>query len=82
MAYLASTGIGDTAYFAPEAEFYIFDQVRYSTGPNAGFYHIDSIEGCVELGGGRGRQPRLQDAVQGRLLPGRAVRPLQRPARP
>ena len=34
MAYLASTGIGDTAYFAPEAEFYIFDKVRYSTGVN------------------------------------------------
>ena len=37
--------------------------------------------GLVELGQG-GRQPRLQDPVQGRLLPGGAVRPLQRPARP
>ena len=31
MAYLASTGIGDTAYFAPEAEFYVFDNVRFET---------------------------------------------------
>src|SRR6476469_7937832 len=38
MAYLSSTGIGDTAYFAPEAEFYVFDNVRYSTGANEGYY--------------------------------------------
>ena len=31
MAYLATTGIGDTAYFAPEAEFYVFDNVRFET---------------------------------------------------
>jgi glutamine synthetase len=49
-AYLASTGIADTAYFAPEAEFYIFDSVRYATGPNEGFYHIDSIEGWWNSG--------------------------------
>ncbi|HET7386144.1 MAG TPA: type I glutamate--ammonia ligase [Nocardioidaceae bacterium] len=41
-AYLKSTGIGDTAYFAPEAEFYIFDSVRFETKQNAGYYHIDS----------------------------------------
>ena len=50
MAYLASTGIGDTAYFAPEAEFYIFDNVRYSTAANEGFYHIDSVEGWWNSG--------------------------------
>ncbi len=50
MAYLTSTGIGDTAYFAPEAEFYIFDSVRYSTGVNEGYYHIDSIEGWWNSG--------------------------------
>ena len=50
LAYLASTGIGDTAYFAPEAEFYIFDNVRYSTGVNAGYYHIDSVEGWWNSG--------------------------------
>jgi glutamine synthetase len=44
-AYLQSTGIADTAFFAPEAEFYIFDHVRFETRQNAGYYFIDSIEG-------------------------------------
>ncbi len=50
LAYLNTTGVADTAFFAPEAEFYIFDQVRYSTGPNEGFYHIDSVEGWWNSG--------------------------------
>ncbi|GAB2982100.1 type I glutamate--ammonia ligase [Nocardioides montaniterrae] len=50
LAYLASTGIADTAFFAPEAEFYIFDKVRYSTGPNEGYFHIDSVEGWWNSG--------------------------------
>ncbi|MDD6791962.1 MAG: glutamine synthetase beta-grasp domain-containing protein, partial [Thermobifida fusca] len=37
-AYLKSTGIADTAYFGPEAEFYIFDDVQFATAPNTGFY--------------------------------------------
>ena len=41
----ASTGIGDTAYFGPEAEFFIFDDVRYQTGMNGAMYAIDSAEG-------------------------------------
>jgi glutamine synthetase len=49
-AYLASSGIADTAYFGPEAEFYIFDSIRYSTSANQGFYHIDSIEGAWNTG--------------------------------
>lgn len=40
--YLASTGIGDTAYFAPEAEFYVFDDVRFGTSANSSFFHLDS----------------------------------------
>jgi glutamine synthetase len=60
-AYLKSTGIADTAYFAPEAEFYIFDDVRFETKQNAGYYYIDSIEaawntGRVEEGGNRGHK--------------------------
>src|SRR5690606_15145743 len=43
--YLKSTGIGDTAYFAPEAEFFLFDAIRFATGPNEGYYHIESSEG-------------------------------------
>jgi glutamine synthetase len=43
-AYLKSTGIADTAFFAPEAEFYIFDDVRFETKQNRSFYEIDSVE--------------------------------------
>ena len=50
MAYLASTGIGDRAYFAPEAEFYVFDSVRFETKTNEGFYHIDSEAGAWNSG--------------------------------
>ncbi len=49
-AYLQSTGIGDTAYFAPEAEFYVFDSVRFATAQNEGFYHIDSEAGAWNSG--------------------------------
>src|SRR5215204_4745356 len=44
LAYLQSTGIGDTAYFGPEAEFFIFDDVRFSADPYATGFHIDSAE--------------------------------------
>ncbi|WP_313816372.1 type I glutamate--ammonia ligase [Citricoccus sp.] len=42
--YLASTGIADTANFASEAEFFIFEDVRYSSTPNHSFYSVDSDE--------------------------------------
>ncbi len=48
--YLKSTGIGDTAYFGPEAEFFIFDDIRYDTGSNYSFYFVDSIEGIWNSG--------------------------------
>ena len=48
--YLASTGIADTAFFAPEAEFYIFDDVRYEVKQNASFYSVDSEEGAWNTG--------------------------------
>jgi glutamine synthetase len=44
-AYLKSSGVGDTAYFGPEAEFFIFDQVRYKNTMNAASYEIESDEG-------------------------------------
>jgi glutamine synthetase len=44
-AYLKSTGIADTVYFGPEAEFFIFDSVRFDSATNAAFYEVDSIEG-------------------------------------
>lgn len=49
-AYLKSTGIGDEAYFGPEPEFFIFDDVRFSQGPDHGFYYIDSTEGIWNSG--------------------------------
>src|SRR5580704_4658414 len=44
-AYLKSSGVGDTAFFGPEAEFFIFDSVRFGTGGNYGSYQLDSQEG-------------------------------------
>ena len=49
-AHLRSSGIGDTAFFAPEAEFYIFDSVRFDTTANAGYYYIDSEAGAWNSG--------------------------------
>ena len=49
-AYLQSTGIGDTAFFAPEAEFYVFDSVRYDTTASSGYYYIDSEAGAWNTG--------------------------------
>ncbi|MDR1265290.1 MAG: type I glutamate--ammonia ligase [Propionibacteriaceae bacterium] len=49
-AYLQSTGLGDTAFFAPEAEFYVFDSVRFETKQSAGYYFIDSEEAAWNTG--------------------------------
>ncbi len=43
--YLKSSGIGDVAYFGPEPEFFIFDDVRYITTQNKSYYEVDSVEG-------------------------------------
>ncbi|MCH2129110.1 MAG: type I glutamate--ammonia ligase [Pirellulaceae bacterium] len=55
--HLRSTGIADTAYFGPEAEFFIFDDVRFDQTANQGFYSVDSIEG--EWNRGRDEGPNL-----------------------
>ena len=49
-AYLKSTGIADTAYFGPEPEFFIFDDVRYDLSSNQSFYAVDSSEGTWNTG--------------------------------
>jgi glutamine synthetase len=49
-AYLKNTGVGDTAYFGPEAEFFIFDDIRFASETNHAFYAIDSIEGIWNSG--------------------------------
>jgi glutamine synthetase len=64
-AYLKSTGIADTAYFGAEAEFYIFDDVRFETKQNASYYYIDSVEaawnsGREEEGGNQGYKTRYK----------------------
>ncbi len=64
-AYLRGTGIADTVYFGAEAEYYVFDDVRFETKPNAGYYFIDSEEaawntGRVEEGGNRGYKTRYK----------------------
>jgi glutamine synthetase len=56
-AYLKSTGIGDTAYFGPEAEFFIFDNIQYDSTTNESFYSIDSVEGTWNTG--RDEAPNL-----------------------
>ena len=56
-AYLKSTGIGDTCYFGPEAEFFIFDDVRFDQNSHEGYYHIDSVEGIWNSG--RDEKPNL-----------------------
>jgi glutamine synthetase len=43
-AYLRASGIADTAYFGPEVEFYIFNDVRYGQGTHYGYYFLDSDE--------------------------------------
>lgn len=55
--YLRNTGVADTAYFGPEAEFFIFDDVRFDQRSHEGFYYIDSIEG--EWNRGRDEKPNL-----------------------
>ncbi len=56
-AYLISTGLADTVYYGPEAEFFIFDDVRFDSQPNGSFYVVDSIEG--KWNSGREENPNL-----------------------
>jgi len=48
--YLITSGIGDTAYFGPEAEFFVFDDVRFSTDSHHTFFKLDSAEGPHNTG--------------------------------
>jgi glutamine synthetase len=64
-AYLGSTGIGDTVYVGPEAEFFMFDDVRFNTGYNESFFKIDDIElptntGREYEGGNLAHRPRAK----------------------
>ncbi|MEH2421230.1 MAG: type I glutamate--ammonia ligase [Nostoc sp.] len=58
--YLVSTGLGDTAFFGPEAEFFIFDSARFAQTANEGYYFIDSEEGAWNSGkAGTDNKPNL-----------------------
>jgi glutamine synthetase len=48
--YLKGTGIGDTAYFGPEAEFYIFDSARFDQNQYSAYYYVESVEGVWNSG--------------------------------
>ncbi len=64
-AYLNTTGLGDVAYFGPEAEFFIFDDIRFDQNEHEGYYHIDSDEGRWNSGRvespNLGYKPRLKE---------------------
>jgi glutamine synthetase len=64
--YLVSTGMGDTAFFGPEAEFFIFDDVRFDQTQHCGYYYVDSVEGRwnsgrEEPGGNLGYKPGYKE---------------------
>ena len=56
-AYLQSTGIADTSYWGPEAEFYLLNDIRYGQNQHSGFYAVDSVEGSWNSG--REENPNL-----------------------
>ena len=67
-AYVNSSGIGDTTYFGPEAEFFVFDDARFDTGLNKGFYFLDSKEGAWNSGtdyeqGNLGHRPSVRAVI-------------------
>jgi len=55
--YLTSTGIADTCYVGPEAEFFVFDDVRFDQNEHEGYYHIESVEAAWNTG--REENPNL-----------------------
>jgi len=62
VGHLNASGIADTAYFGPEAEFFILDDVRYDQNAHEGYYHIDSVE--AEWNRGREESPNLGHKVR------------------
>jgi glutamine synthetase len=64
--YLVATGIGDAAFFGPEAEFFVFEDVRFDQSENKSFYYVDTTEGRwnsgrEEEGGNLGYKPRYKE---------------------
>ncbi len=67
--YLQQTGIADTAYFGPEAEFFIFDDIRYSLEAHRSFYAIDSVEGAWNTGRDEGPNLGYKPVHKGGYFP-------------
>ena len=67
--YMKSTGIADAAYFGPEVQFFVFDDVRFDQTSHGGYYHIDSAEGAWNTG--RDERPNLGH----KLRPGEGFSP-------
>ena len=66
LKYLSNTGLADTAFFGPEPEFFLFDDVRYNSGEGGSFYSVDTIEapwntGRIEEGGNLGYKIQLKE---------------------
>ncbi|MGJ8667929.1 MAG: glutamate--ammonia ligase [Oceanococcus sp.] len=64
-AYMKSTGIADTAFFGPENEFFVFDDVKWGSGVNGNHYSVDSEEGAWNTGksyedGNMGHRPGVK----------------------
>jgi glutamine synthetase len=62
VSYLHSTGIADKAYFGPEAEFFIFDDVRFDAQPQGSYYFLDSVE--AQWNRGRDEGPNLGHKIR------------------
>ena len=67
--YLNSVGVGDTAFFGPEAEFFIFDDVRFDQTANAGYYYVDSVEGRWNSGKDEGPNLGYKPNYKGGYFP-------------
>jgi glutamine synthetase len=67
--YLQSLGLGDTAYFGPEPEFYILDDIRYDQTPAHGYYYIDSVEGIWNSGKAEGPNLGYKPRYKGGYFP-------------
>ena len=62
--FMQSTGVADTAFFGPEAEFFVFDDVRYGQGTNYGTFEVDSVE--AHWNGLRDESPNLGHKIRGK----------------
>ncbi|MCP2253716.1 glutamine synthetase [Prauserella aidingensis] len=63
--YISESGVADTVFFGPEAEFYVFDDVRFDSSENSTFHEIDSVEGWwntgrKEEGGNKGYKTKFK----------------------